>query len=250
MSRPAIGLCRLPGTTAAAGARLPWAVCVAGLGWCGLLLTTQGCIGGAEEIGRGGGGGVDGGADRESDAGTSEVPDRGTQSSEHDLPRPDLFTDGGPSAEQDAGGGGGGGGEDDAGGGGGEADAGGGSDEECAPAGARCLTEEQGFPDGLCSLLCERLCPDSGHPGDPVTFCVELPGWPGEGSCVSRCDQQLFPGSGCRDGYSCRPRPRHGEPGIVREVCLPDGGGSDPPERCNGTSPDSVSPVDAVGVLC
>ncbi|MFH1811667.1 MAG: SUMF1/EgtB/PvdO family nonheme iron enzyme [Pseudomonadota bacterium] len=89
---------------------------------------------------------------------------------------------------------------------------------ECDYAGGLCLTE--GFPDGLCSLGCTRLCPDSVDPSDPVTFCIADPVNLDQGVCVSRCDFSLFAG-GCRQGYACTSRPRFSEASTLREVCLP-----------------------------
>ena len=85
-----------------------------------------------------------------------------------------------------------------------------------------CLSE--GYPDGMCSLACDGLCPDSDSPMDSVTFCIEDPDTPQEGICVSRCDNDLYPVTGCRDGYICEVRVRFNNPGVSHSVCLPDDG--------------------------
>ncbi|MBH23691.1 MAG: hypothetical protein CMH57_04345 [Myxococcales bacterium] len=82
---------------------------------------------------------------------------------------------------------------------------------------AVCLGE--GYPEGQCSLGCDRICPDRDG-ANSVTFCVS--GLDGDGQCVSRCDRDLYPATGCRDGYTCQITPRHGEPGTATGVCLPD----------------------------
>ncbi|MDP2342520.1 MAG: SUMF1/EgtB/PvdO family nonheme iron enzyme [Deltaproteobacteria bacterium] len=83
-----------------------------------------------------------------------------------------------------------------------------------------CLGAGEGFPAGSCSVACERYCDDAA--GSPLTFCVDDPADVDEGVCVSRCDVAAFPGSGCRAGYACVDRQRHGE-STVRDVCWPDG---------------------------
>jgi hypothetical protein len=81
-----------------------------------------------------------------------------------------------------------------------------------------CLTEGDGFSGGMCSKSCTSLCPD--QPGKAVTFCVELGG---QGRCASRCDSDLFSGSG-REGYRCVKMPRRGQAWVERNVCLPESG--------------------------
>lgn len=95
---------------------------------------------------------------------------------------------------------------------------------------AICLTEEQGFPGGTCSQGCDRFCPDRDGMNS-VTFCVENQN--GDGVCVSRCDHDLYPDGGCRDGYRCRILPRFEDPGTSQGVCIPDDGeGPDPDSDC------------------
>lgn len=73
-----------------------------------------------------------------------------------------------------------------------------------------CLTEEEGYPKGMCTQRCERFCPDLAGPNSP-TVCAAQPD--GGGTCVSRCDYNLYPEKGCREGYTCG------------EVKRPDGSG-------------------------
>jgi hypothetical protein len=76
----------------------------------------------------------------------------------------------------------------------------------------------------MCTEACERLCPDKS--GKPETFCITFDETKGifsgsAGHCFSRCDTSHYPGNGCRQGYSCVKMPRHNEPKVTRNVCLP-----------------------------
>lgn len=86
---------------------------------------------------------------------------------------------------------------------------------------AECLTDDEGFVEGMCSQLCTGICPDRDAATDAVTFCVDSEGLTPDGICVSRCDLELFSDTGCRAGYECRPMPRYGAAGVVESVCLP-----------------------------
>ena len=93
--------------------------------------------------------------------------------------------------------------------------------EGCAP-GLACLPTAAG---GLCTLPCDRFCPDSTEHGAAVSFCAALGtdewGDPA-GHCVSRCETALFPeGGGCRPGFDCAQSPRFGQPEVSRSACLP-----------------------------
>ena len=90
---------------------------------------------------------------------------------------------------------------------------------DCSYEDALCLRDD--FPGGLCSLPCDRLCPDSDDPRAAITFCVDLGG--SAGRCVSRCDTDLYPDSGCREGYACIEAVRFGESWTTRLVCVPPG---------------------------
>lgn len=97
------------------------------------------------------------------------------------------------------------------------------ADADCSAAGpeAFCLRDADGYRGGHCTLPCFETCPD--RPGlNAVTFCVASAA--GD-LCHSQCDFELFPGSGCRDGYRCAEGER---PSGTRraDVCLPLPGGS------------------------
>lgn len=96
------------------------------------------------------------------------------------------------------------------------------ADTDCPYDGAVCLTD--GFPSGMCTQACDLYCPD--EDGYPVTFCVDG-GWLpasaaalGDGACHSRCDFELYPPTGCRDGYGCAHVSRANEPGTEGWACL------------------------------
>lgn len=82
---------------------------------------------------------------------------------------------------------------------------------DLACGGATCLT---GQPDGLCTELCDRTCPD--RAGRPTTFCVDL-GFDNSGVCVLQCSSSAE----CRDGYACVSSPRYNDAQTLRTVCLP-----------------------------
>ena len=90
-------------------------------------------------------------------------------------------------------------------------------DEDCGYDGGICLTE--GYPNGMCSLDCDKYCPDEA--GFPVTFCSDDLDLGSGGGCVSRCDFELFPDEGCRPGYGCVLSERANEPSTEKYVCLP-----------------------------
>jgi hypothetical protein len=92
------------------------------------------------------------------------------------------------------------------------------ADRECPYENGYCITENGGYPRGMCTQDCAEFCPDLD--GMPVTFCVPGVTMSG-GACVQRCDPTAFPGTGCRPGYSCVNRPRVSDASFVREVCLP-----------------------------
>ncbi|MDY0059561.1 MAG: serine hydrolase, partial [Myxococcota bacterium] len=100
------------------------------------------------------------------------------------------------------------------------------TDEDCPFAGGRCLTEQLGFPGGLCTTPCERLCPDHPEEDYSMTFCVA--DQDGEGTCISRCDPDLLPGTGCRPGYGCAAVPRQSQPDFLAQACVPLAGDGRP----------------------
>ena len=81
-----------------------------------------------------------------------------------------------------------------------------------------CLSDGDGYPGGQCSQVCDRTCPDRDGENS-VTFCVGTAD--GSGQCMSRCDYELFPGQGCRDGYVCRIKSRHTQPDVQVATCVP-----------------------------
>lgn len=90
-------------------------------------------------------------------------------------------------------------------------------DADCDYEEGYCLQDAEGYPRGMCSLDCDRLCPD--RDGMPVTFCVgDVVA--GSGACVQRCDYAAFD-TGCRPGYRCETRARYGEADNLRGVCVP-----------------------------
>jgi len=98
------------------------------------------------------------------------------------------------------------------------------SDADCDYDGGYCLTEAEGFPDGLCSLDCDLYCPD--EDGMVVTFCIgpaEVDLFGDMGLCTSRCDFSKS-NTGCRPGYNCELTERHNDPGTQHFACLPDDG--------------------------
>ncbi|MCB9688938.1 MAG: extensin family protein [Alphaproteobacteria bacterium] len=92
------------------------------------------------------------------------------------------------------------------------------SDADCDYDGGVCLRDDQGFPRGTCSAPCDRTCDDAA--GYPTTFCTDVDELPadvaslGAGGCLSRCNFQIHPVTGCRDDYGCV------------ETSRPDGSGS------------------------
>lgn len=104
--------------------------------------------------------------------------------------------------------------------------------------GGPCFVEPDGFPGGMCTQPCDELCPD--RPGKPVTFCITVP-WGNDGFCHSRCDWEIHPQTGCREGYACVNLPRHNQPQVRRNVCVPGGGTYSPastPASLEGEAPN------------
>lgn len=98
------------------------------------------------------------------------------------------------------------------------------NDNECSYEGGVCLQDAEGFPGGMCSSECDLYCPD--EDGFPTTFCVapsDLPESPLDaGSCSSRCDFQIYPDDGCRDGYGCVMAARNTQPNTEVYTCIPN----------------------------
>lgn len=79
-----------------------------------------------------------------------------------------------------------------------------------------CLTGAD-YPGGQCTEACDRFCPDLDGENS-VTFCIDVDG---QGRCASRCDFDLYPGEGCRDGYACRIVGRYNEASTQNSTCVP-----------------------------
>jgi hypothetical protein len=71
---------------------------------------------------------------------------------------------------------------------------------------------ETSLPGGMCTLACDRLCPD--YPARPGTLCVNL------GSVGPRCLVKCSGPSDCRSGYACELRSRPDGTGASK-VCVP-----------------------------
>ena len=92
-------------------------------------------------------------------------------------------------------------------------------DTSCTFDGGYCLTNDQGYPQGVCSKDCSLYCPD--QDAKPMTFCIEPVG-EDEGSCFSRCDTDYYPeNNGCRTGYVCLHWSRHNDASTVHPTCVP-----------------------------
>lgn len=90
---------------------------------------------------------------------------------------------------------------------------------------AACMTGD--FPNGFCTQACRQsttsgawICPDAPTAGTDFTTtrCISANGTP---RCVAECDFTKAD-SGCRPGYTCVVRSRHGQPNSVFPVCLPE----------------------------
>jgi hypothetical protein len=101
---------------------------------------------------------------------------------------------------------------------------------DCSYADAVCLTDADGFPGGLCTLACDRLCPDQTGAGMTTTFCVDGAGpLAGTGMCVAQCDFAQSPATGCRACWGCDPTARYNEAATVKNTCTPGAGTVTPP---------------------
>jgi|GEM_PF-3073559 len=99
------------------------------------------------------------------------------------------------------------------------------TDTDCGYQGAFCLKESSKYPKGHCSLRCNTTCPDK--PGKPLTFCISSSAG---GMCVSRCDTNRYPSTGCRTGYTCETRTRNNQSSVSKSVCVPSSS-TKPPNR-------------------
>jgi hypothetical protein len=102
---------------------------------------------------------------------------------------------------------------------------------DCGYADAVCLGDADGFPGGLCTLACDRLCPDQTGAGMTATFCVDGAGpLAGTGMCVAQCDYAQSAQSGCRSCWGCNHTSRFNEPATVKDTCAPGTGTIPPPQ--------------------
>jgi hypothetical protein len=90
---------------------------------------------------------------------------------------------------------------------------------DCSFENGTCLREGQGYPGGHCTKSCDRLCPDR-EGKNSVTYCIRTELGP---RCVARCDYELYPKTGCRDGYVCRVKERVNQEEVQRGACVPKG---------------------------
>jgi len=89
-------------------------------------------------------------------------------------------------------------------------------DDDCGN-GTTCLGATEDAP-GICSMACASACADL--PGSPTTFCASAPELADGGTCLRRCTRSSN-GSECPSDMICGAAPRNGQPGVVRDVCLP-----------------------------
>lgn len=111
-------------------------------------------------------------------------------------------------------------------------------DAECSFSGGYCNKQDDGFPSGYCTQSCTRICPDK--TGKPSTFCVAQGS---RGICVSQCNTSIYPGTGCRSGYTCKTLTRYNQSSVSKRVCVPSTFGNPP------VQPPPVQPPPATGDL-
>lgn len=97
-----------------------------------------------------------------------------------------------------------------------------------------------GFPGGYCTQDCKQggsgswVCPDTLYgPGTGATMSRCITTADGSPTCVTECDAALSP-TGCRPGYTCVLRKRHGEPDKIYPICLPSDAQGWPGEGAKG----------------
>ena len=86
---------------------------------------------------------------------------------------------------------------------------------DCPFAGGFCLTDAEGFPEGMCALDCSQFCPD--QDGAVTTFCAppeDLGTSAPEGLCTMRCDFGQSP-------TGCHVVERFGDPDTEVYACVP-----------------------------
>lgn len=97
------------------------------------------------------------------------------------------------------------------------------NDVACSYDEGSCLVGLSGA-GGFCSKPCWKFCPDTLAPNTTVTFCTDLGtaihGAPA-GYCVARCNTEVFPDTGCAEGFACSSAERYGQAGVFKDVCWP-----------------------------
>ena len=100
------------------------------------------------------------------------------------------------------------------------------SADDCGYADAICMNisdeNDDAQPTGVCSLECDRLCPDSLQPYTSTTICVadvNLGSDQGTGVCVSRC-VETSRGSTCLDPLVCQDSQRFGGESDSHQSCV------------------------------
>ncbi len=90
------------------------------------------------------------------------------------------------------------------------------------------MCEEDGFANGMCTQACSQassgryVCPDTTGGDITTTRCVSSDA--GAPRCVSECDFDQSPETGCRPGYACVLKRRFGSSSVddIFPVCLPE----------------------------
>ncbi len=130
----------------------------------------------------------------------------------------------------------------------------------CGPSGAVCI---QGVAGGSCAVACDQFCSDA--PESPTTFCIAaaayasrlpagtaLPSELSPALCVSKCDFDRFPRSGCRSGLHCELHTRY-QSLVADEVCVPGpwtiGLEQDASGAVTGVAPSGPSPTEPYAQL-
>ena len=100
--------------------------------------------------------------------------------------------------------------------------------------------ELSGFPNGFCTQSCAQagsgswICPDTQYgPSTGATTSRGITTASGAPTCATECDFDLSP-TGCRPGYGCFLRQRHGEPHKIYPICLPNEAQGWPGEPAKG----------------
>ncbi len=111
--------------------------------------------------------------------------------------------------------------------------------------------ELSGFPNGYCTQSCAQsgsgswICPDTEYgPASGATTSRCITTTSGAPTCATECDFGLSP-TGCRPGYGCVLRQRHGEPNKIYPICLPSDAQGWPGEPAKGFDIGDACGLDA-----